>query len=349
MLNRFTKMSASKVMHRTLPFALSLFAAILLIVAPALAQELVSEARSVVQGIQSKGSTLSGELEEFHSRFAVEARRMVEIEAILEDLKAKGYIGPNYSDSPEKMERMNAEYADSIARIKETFVEYAPRIQDAVSDFNRSIYFGKDQIQDMRSQDLDVVDAELAISKTEFGDLKLLRSQLEMDCPENASRKSRNCQRQWNDYQRQLGRLKQSLSRLQYMKKISSLKMAIVEKLSQILDDYQYREADVTAMLGNYAFNFEQYASFIGSKNLGGMLNTINELKQLDKKMKDFQQFQAGLDVHVANMGQLVDDRLEQLMDKSGVGQVESRSHMLQSYADQEDDIAKTIRDLERG
>ena len=310
-------------------------------------KQMVSEARSVIQSIETKSSNLSGQLDKFHEEFSARAKSMVEIEAMVEELKREGYLGNTYRETPERYERVYAEFAKEMAEIKDIFSRHYPRIQSAVSSFNKSIYQGKDRISQIRSDDLAVVDAELVRSKTTFRELQDLRSNLESQCPQNASRQSPACTNQWRNYKRQLTRLKQSLARLNYMKKISNLKNSISAKLSEIMDQYIYKEADIVDTLGSYAFSFEQYADFIGSKDLGGMLRTIRELGQLETKMRDLQQIQNGINFHVADMGAMVDDRLDYFMESSGIN-VESRDEKLTSYADQEEDIKEMIRQLEK-
>jgi hypothetical protein len=207
---------------------------------------------------------------------------------------------------------------------------------------------GKDRIGELRSDDLATAETELRRSKLTFQKLKQKRAEIENTCQRNSKKMTRPCKRQWINYQRQLRRLKQSLARLQYMRKISRLKNSIVGKLSEIMETYVYKEADTVDMLLNYAFSFEQYADFIGSKDLGGMLRTVRELKNLEKKMRDFEQFQKGLSVHVADMGNLVDKRLDHFMKQSGMVSVESRGEVLRSYEDQEEEISNLIKKLER-
>jgi len=101
----------------------------------------------------------------------------------------------------------------------------------------------------------------------------------------------------------------------------------------------------------NYAMSFEQYASFIGSNELGGMLSTFKELAKLETKLQDFEQFQLGLDSHVEDMGKIVDDRVDNFIQKSGMGdvKVESRGDILRSFEDEEQKLSETIMDLEKG
>ncbi len=312
------------------------------------AKQMVSEARSVIQSIETKSNNLTGQLDKFHEEFAARAKNMVEIEAMVEELKREGYLGKTYKETPERYERVYAEFAKEMAEIKDIFSRHYPRIQTAVTSFNKSIYEGKDRISQIRSDDLAVVDAELSRSKVTFRELQDMRTNLESQCPQNASQQSRSCRSQWKNYQRQLSRLKQSLARLNYMKKISNLKNSISGKLSEIMEQYVYKEEDIVNTLSSYAFSFEQYADFIGSKDLGGMLRTIRELGQLESKMRDLQQIQNGINFHVADMGGMVDDRLDYFMESSGFA-VESRDEKLASYADQEEDIQEMIRQLEKG
>ncbi|CAN2042940.1 hypothetical protein GMMP15_90078 [Candidatus Magnetomoraceae bacterium gMMP-15] len=313
---------------------------------PVIAKKLVSEARSVIQRIESKGSSLSNELSEFHSEFSSSAQKMVKLEETIEQLKRKGYLGKEYKDSPEKYERLYAEYAKYMSEIKNVFVSHLSRIQRSVTSFNRSIYEGKDRITELRSDDLAVVDTELKRIKQNYQKVKSKRESLESNCPKDRTL-SRNCKRQWKNYDRQRRRITQSLKRIEYMKKISKLKDSISDKLAQIMDRYVDKEADIVEMLKNYAFSFEQYADFIGSNKLGGMLKTIGELAKLETKMKDFEKFQQGLDIHVGDMGNIIDKRLDHFIEKSGMADLDSRSDMLGNYNNKEEEIERRIERLE--
>ncbi len=51
---------------------------------PVNAKKLVSEARSVIQGIQTRSNVLSDELTEFHKEFSARASKMVKLESMME-------------------------------------------------------------------------------------------------------------------------------------------------------------------------------------------------------------------------------------------------------------------------
>ena len=172
---------------------------------------------------------MSGTLTEFHQQFSASAGKMVQLESLIDELKRKGYLGQKYSDTPEKYERIYAEYAQYISEIKDVFTRNFPRIQQAVADFNRSVYYGQDRIVELKSDDLAIVETELGRSKQILRKLQTKRAELETNCPKSQNRKrfSKNCQHQWRNYKRQLRNLKRSLARLKYMKKISNLKDSI--------------------------------------------------------------------------------------------------------------------------
>ena len=325
----------------------------LIVVPHAFAKKLTSEARSVIQHIQKKGNALSGTLTEFHQEFSASAGKMVNLEFLVTELKKKNYLGQKYEETPEKYERVYAEYARYISEIKDVFIKNFPKIQQALADFNRSVYYGKDRIAELKSDDLAVVETELGRSKQILRKLQTKRVALEADCPytQNRHQMTRNCQNQWRDYKRQLRNLKRSVARLKYMKKISNLKDSISKKLTEIMERYVYKESETVDMLMNYAMSFEQYASFIGSNELGGMLSTFKELAKLETKLQDFEQFQLGLDSHVEDMGKIVDDRVDNFIQKSGMGdvKVESRGDILRSFEDEEQKLSETIMDLEKG
>jgi len=316
---------------------------------PAYAKKLTAEARNVIQRIQSKGSMLSGELTEFHREFSNHAEKIVHLETMTEDLKRAGYLGKSYRDTPEKYERVYAEYAKYVSEIKDVFVNHYPKIQRAVSDFNKSVYYGKDRIAELRSDDLAVVENELGKSKQILNKLLTKRSELDSNCPRDIRQMSKSCQRQWRNYKRQLTHLKRSLARLHYMKKISTLKDSIGKKLTQIMDQFVYKEAETVDMLMNYAVNFEQYSSFIGSNGLGSILQYVKDLGKLNEKFQDLKQFQQGLDFHVADMGTIIDKRLDYFMKSSGMEEIdmESRGDMLTRFDGEEEQIREMIKNLE--
>ena len=338
--------------RQVISIIVSLFLLCMMSTPAAYAKRLTSEARSVIQHIQQKGNTLSGTLTEFHQQFSASAQKMVNLEEMIDRLKEKGHLGKTYAETPEKYERVYAEYARYISEIKDVFIQNFPRIQQAVADFNRSVYHGKDRIAELKSDDLAIVEAELGRSKQILRKLQSKRADIEANCPNRQSthKMTKMCQHQWRNYKRQLRNLKRSLARLKYMKKISDLKDSISAKLTEIMERYVYKESDTVDMLMNYAMNFEQYASFIGSNELGGMLNTFKELTKLENRLRDFQRFQQGLDTHVADMGIIVDKRLDNFIQKSDMGdlELESRSEFLRSYEDEEQMIAETIQQLEK-
>jgi len=317
---------------------------------PVSAKKLTAEARNVIQRIQSKGSTLSGELTEFHREFSAHAQKITELETMTEDLVRAGYLGKKYKDTPEKYERIYAEYAKHISEIKDIFVSHYPRIQRAVTDFNKSVYHGKDRIAELRSDDFSIVENELSKSKQIMYKLQGKRSELDQSCPRDTNKKmSKTCQRQWRNYKRQLTNLKRSLARLQYMKKIANLKDKIGKKLTQIMDQFVYKESDTVDMLMNYAVNFENYSSFIGSNGMGSILRYVKDLGKLNTQFKDLQQFQRGLDFHVTDMGSLIDKRLDNFMESGGLEDInfESRGDMLSSFDGEEELIRDMIKELD--
>ncbi len=319
--------------------------------APAAAAKLVAEARSVVEAIQQKSSGLSTELTEFHTEFSAKAARMVQLETMMEELKEKGYLGKTYEESPEKYERIYAEYARYMTEIKDTFMKYAPKIQSSVKNFNASIYRGRDRIMELRSDNSGQIEGELIRVKDDFARIKAEKTRLESQCPRDGQTKmSSVCRSKWSNYQRRVNRLKQHVARMKFMRKMASLKTSIIGKLTDILDQYVDKEANTVDMLLSYASNFEEYGSFIGSKDLGGMLQAIQELRAMNETMRDFQQFQQGLTIHVEDMGNLVNKRLDHFMKNSGMDDmdVEPRSQHLQSYDDQIDQIDSDIRSLEK-
>ena len=313
------------------------------------AKKLISEAKSVIEKVQNNSKNLSGELSEFFTEFAGPASSMVKLEAAVEELREKGYLGAVYADSPEKYERIYAEYARHMSDIKDIFSKYAPRIQNAAAGFNRSIYMGRDKVRELGSEDMSSVESNLKAIKNTFQELKNERFELDKKCS-GEQQKSRNCQRERANYQRKLARLQSRVSRLKYMKKIIKIKNSVTEKLELILENYVDKEPYVVAMLKDYTFSFEQYSGFIGSKDLGGVMKTIRELGKLEEKVKDFKMFGQGLNKHVTEMGNLAASRLESLMKMSGIEDpdVQSRSDVLSSFDDQANKLENEIKQLEQ-
>lgn len=219
-----------------------------------------------------------------------------------------------------------------------------------MSTFNKSIYMGRDRVRELGSEDMSGVESELKEIKNSFQEIQNERFDLDKKCS-GENQKSRNCRRERANYQRKLARLQSRVARLKYMKKITSIKNSVTEKLELILENYVDKEPYVVAMLKDYTFSFEQYSGFIGSKDLGGVMKTIRELGKLEEKVKDFKMFGQDLGKHVETMGEVANNRLESLMKMSGIEDpdVESRSDVLSSFDDQESRIANEIKQLEQG
>ena len=314
------------------------------------AKKLTAEAKNVIKRIQSKGSTLSGELTEFHKEFSAQAKIILQLETMTDDLKRAGFLGREYKATPVKYERIYAEYAKHISEIKDVFVRHYPKIQRAVADFNKSVYYGKDRIAELRSDDFSLIENELSKSKQILYNLQTKRSELDSSCPREANNKiSKSCLRKWRNYKRQLTHLKRNLARLQSMKKIANLKDQIGKKLTQIMEQFVYKESDTVETLMNYAFNFDQYSQFIGTNGMGAILRYVKDLGKLNLQFKDLQHFQEGLDFAVGDMGTLIDKRLDHFMGSEGMEEVnmELRGEMLSSFDGDEELIKDMIKELE--
>ncbi len=311
-------------------------------------KRIVSEARSVMDGIQHHGKHLGEELNEFYRQFSGYTSQLVKLEAAMEELKEKGYIGSTYELSPEKYERIYAEYAFYMAKIKNLFKEFAPRIQGTVSAFNKSIYTGRDRVQELRSSDLAAVEAKKKMSQDALKNLKKERMDLEKNCSRDAQNQSISCRQAWTEYERKLNAMTIQVTRLKSMKKMADIRQSITEKLSRILDRFGDKEAQTVATLLNYTASFESYASFIGSNNLSGMLRSIRALGELNHQIQDLERWEKGMGVMVSETASLVDERVNSFMKKAGMIDlaVESRSDVLRQYEGREDQLDQMLKEL---
>lgn len=330
-----------------IPLLIAIF--LLFVAGQAFAAKLVSEARSVIDGIGEKSKTLSGTLTEFHTEFSARASKMVQLEAAVEELKEKGYLGETYAQSPEKHERIYSEYARYLSEIKEVFTKYAPLIQSRIKSFNRSIYMGRDRLE-LSSDQMAVVETEIKAGRNTLRELRHEREQLEKKCSRDG-KISRNCRREWGSYDRKLARLTMTVARLKYMKKMHSIKDSINGNLEKILDRYVNRETEMTDVLLNYTFAFEQYASFIGNNEIGGMLKAVRELDGMEKKIKHLVAWEQGVQEIVKETGKMVYGRLDHYMKQGNIQDpdVESHSGLLKNYEGRENQVEQMINEMEKG
>ncbi len=315
--------------------------------APGEAKQLASEARSVIYEIQDRGAALSGELSEFHGEFSGEVSGMIELEAIVLELKREGDIGEKYSDSPEKYDRVYAEYAKRISAIKDIFVDCYPGIQRSIRAFNKAVTRGKDRVVELRSDYLAMANAEPGWSRGALRKFRRERDELEAECPMDAEYARGNCKRKWEIYARRLNRLESHLKRMRTMKKASKLKDALSGKLAVIIDQYAARETDAVDWMRGCAFIFEQYADSLGNRAPDIASNALRELKALEKRIGSFEKFHEEIGSRIADMRAMLDDHSDHSMEQNGVFEMESRGEALSAFDDREDEIKDMIKTLE--
>ena len=185
----------------------------------------------------------------------------------------------------------------------------------------------------------------MGLAKENLKAVKQLRHGLESDCPQG--RESSACRQKWRNYKRELKRIQMNLRRVTYIKKSAAVRQSIVDKLKEITDVFSDKEASVVESLMQSASNFELYGEFVGEKSMGGMQNAVRELAAMSERLRDLETFQSGIELHVADMGQMIDARLESFMKDKGMDSVSSREEMLLDYDNQEDAISRMIKNLE--
>ena len=136
---------------------------------------------------------------------------------------------------------------------------------------------------------------------------------LERECPDKSSRA---CLRKWRAYQRSLNQTHRKIQRLAYARKLAALRQSILTRLDGVLDGYGDLEADAVVTLADYAFLFEQYGELSGTDGVGGLLRATEQLSKLDVKLQQMQDFGKGLQIHVLDVGNLINDRLDHVTGK---------------------------------
>ncbi len=311
----------------------------------AMATSFVSEATVVVDRINKESQSANQEIEDFYRDFSKAAGDMIALEAKVDQWKKEGYLCGEYSKCPEKYDLIYAYYADRMAMIQKAFDEHRDAIQAALSRFNRVVYEGRDRIADLRTGDAVKVKADLHRLSLENERLRNLRANLEQQCPVSKEM-SRSCVRRWRAFRRDAARVRRNLQRLLYVQRLNKLRKSIIDRLENILDSYSSLEADAVDSLANYAFIFEQYGELSGASGIGQLFQAVKQIRELDKKLAQMEKFGKGLQLHVLQVGKLMDDRLAQIEEQdirvySRTEQIEDATNLLESND-------KLLRQLEK-
>ncbi len=318
---------------------------LLAVAGQAKATSFVSEATVVVDKINKESQAANQEIEDFYRNFSKAASDMIALEAKIEQWKKEGYLCDEYAKCPEKYDLIYAYYADRMAQIQKAFDEHRDAIQASLSRFNRVVYEGRDRIADLRSDDMVQVKSNLKRLRLENERLRNQRAALEQKCP-LTQEMSRSCSRKWRAFRRDAARVRRNLQRLVYVQRLSKLRKSIIERLENILDSYTTLEADAVESLADYAFIFEQYGELSGASGIGELFQAVKEIRELDKKLSQMQKFGKGLQLHVLEVGKLMDDRLAQIEEQDI--NVFSRSEGIEEATNLLESNDKLLRELEK-
>ena len=312
---------------------------------PALATSFVSEATVVVDRINKESQSANQEIEEFYRSFSKAAGDMIALEAKVDQWKKEGYLCDQYAKCPEKYDLIYAYYADRMAQIQRAFDQHRDAIQAALARFNRVVYEGRDRIADLRAGDSVKIKADLHRLSLENERLRNLRSNLEQQCP-ISKQMSRSCARRWRAFRRDAARVRRNLQRLLYVRRLNKLRRSIIDRLENILDSYSTLEADAVESLADYAFIFEQYGELSGASGIGQLFQAVKQIRELDRKLSQMEKFGKGLQLHVLQVGKLMDDRLAQIEEQDI--RVYSRSQDIEDATNLLEGNDKLIRQLEK-
>lgn len=327
-----------------LPTTLPAIAALLaLAVGGAQAASFVTEATSVVDQVIDQGQAANSEIDAFYQDFSQTAARMVDLEARVERWKSEGYLCEQYIDCVEKYDLIYAYYGQSMAEIQQAFQRHQDGILAALSRFNRIVYQGKDQLSDLRSDELAALPVVIERLRNAHEELRSRDADLQQECPE---RTTAQCKRKWRALQRDLNRTTRELQRIAYTRKLATLRESIITRLDGVLERYSDVEEEAVGTLAQYAFIFERYGELSGSDGIGKLLTAATDLGKLDGKLRQLQDFGKGLEIHVLDMGSLINERLDQVA--GGDITVQSRRGALFESGDLLEGNDRLLRDLEQ-
>ena len=339
-------------MYRSSPTLATILATAAFVLAANAAQaaSFVTEATRVFDRVIDQGRAATTEIDAFHQDFSESAARMVDLEARVERWKAEGYLCERYVDCAEEYDLIYAFYGQSMAEIEEVFQRHQDSILAALSWLNHVVYEGKDQLSDLRSDDLAALPAELERLRGVQARLKTQNAALEHECPERTSRK---CARKWRAFHRDLDRSHREIKRVAYTRELATVREALLKRLDSELGRYSDFEEDVVATLADYASTFEEYGELSGTEGIGKLLLATTDLHTFAAKVRQLRDFGKGPQIPVPDIGELVPDIGELVSDRLNLitGQdldVESRREALTDSGRLLEGNDRLLRELER-
>ena len=332
-------------MHRSSPTLATILATAWFVLAANAAQaaSFVTEATRVFEQLIDQGKAANTEIDAFHQDFSGAAARMVDLEARVERWKAEGYLCKRYDDCHEKYDLIYALYGQSMAEIQQALQRHQDGILAAFSRWNRVVYEGKDQLSDLRSDDLAALPAELERLRGVQARLRTQNAALEHECPERTSRK---CARKWRAFHRDLNRSYREINRVTYTRKFATIREALLKRLDSELGHYSELEENVVAALADYASTFEQFGWFSGTEGIGNLLLATTAGRPLADKVRQLHDIGEGLKVHVVDVGELMNNRLNLINGQDH--DVESRREALTDSRRLLDGSDRLLQKLER-
>ena len=273
----------------------------------ATAKGFVTEAASVVDQIVDQGQAATNEIEAFYRDYHAPASRMVDLEARVERWKDEGYLCERYVDCVEKYDLIYAYYHQAVADIQEAFQRRQDGILAATSQFNRIVYQGKDRLLDLRSNELAELPAKVQQLRNTQDRLGARNLELRQECPE---RDSRECTRKWREFDRALTRSHREIQRVAYTNKVAKLRGSILARLQEVLERYTDMEERWVSLLTQQAYVLEEIGTYSGSSGIGAMIANLGSLKGLDQKVEQMIKLLDGMEHHVKEVANVMNDRV---------------------------------------
>ena len=256
----------------------------------------------------ARGRAANSEIDAFYQDFSAVAVRMVDLEARVERWKTEGYLCERYADCAEKYDLIYASYAQSMAEIQQAFERHQDGILAALSQFNRVVYQGKDKLSDLRSDDLAALPG---------GDRPAARGPGAAQDPQRgapAGVPRTHGPRMHPQVARVRSRPPAQPARDQARGPTPASSRGCAARCSNALTacstDTATSRRTPSPPSPHYAFIFEQYGGLSGSEGIGGLLAGVKGLAQLNTRLRQMQDFGKGLQVHLLDMGNLLNDRL---------------------------------------
>lgn len=312
------------------------------------ARAFVAEATRVIEGVRQESLSANKALENFYREFNRYASEMVDLEARVQRWKKEGYLCEKYQDCPEKWDGVFAQYGYYMREIERLFNEHRPKIQQAVQSFHRRVYEGLDHLRDLKISTPSITPETLRELRSRQIRLSRDREALEQQCP--PGQLSRECLRRWRAFNRRARQLNREIQRAIFTSKLARLKRSISERLEAILTGLTDIEDKATNALAHYAMLFSEYEELSGSSGIGALINAIEEIKVLDQKLKELEQFSKGLEIHVLELGKLLDKRLAMTEERLGIGEglISSSQEEVSRYTELLEQNDRLLEELSR-